>query len=83
MKSKLMKRFFATVGVLACSLCMVITPAATIPVEAATATEEESISPRAYDYVWVYREIDGKRYKRLFNNTTLEWVGEWIYIGEA
>lgn len=80
MKNIIMKRMLATISVLACSLCLVAAPAATLPVEAAETTEE-GISPRAYDYQWVYKVIDGKNYKRLFNLTTQEWVGEWIYIG--
>lgn len=82
MKNQLFKRIIAAVGVVACSLCLVAAPEATIPVEAAVAADE-SISPSAAIYEWVYRETDGKRYKRLFNCSTGEWAGEWIYIGEA
>ena len=82
MKNKLMRKFLATVGILACSLCLVGAPTAILPVEAAEATEE-GINPNSYTYEWIYREIDGKRYKRLYNVSTAEWVGEWIYIGEA
>lgn len=80
MKNKIMKRILATTGVLACSLCLVAAPAVTLPVEAAEATEE-GINPRADEYQWVYKVIDGKKYKRLYNISTGAWVGEWIYIG--
>ncbi len=82
MKNNITKKILAATGILACSLCLVATPAVTLPVEAAAGTEE-GINPRSDTYVWIYKEIDGKRYKRLFNNSTQEWVGEWIYIGEA
>ncbi len=82
MKNKVMKRILVATGVLACSLCLVTTPAVALPVEAAAAAEE-GISPCSDTYQWIYKVIDGKRYKRLYNATTQEWIGEWIYIGEA
>lgn len=27
---------------------------------------------------WVYKTIDGRTYKRLYNYTTNEWIGDWI-----
>lgn len=82
MKNGLIKRIIATLGVATCSLCLVTTPVTTIPVEAAV-VENEGISPCAEILRWVYRETDGKRYKRLLNCTTGQWVGDWIYIGTA
>ena len=34
--------------------------------------------PRADGIEWVYRTIDGKAYKRLYNYTTQQWIGDWI-----
>lgn len=81
MSNKLFKRIITTAGVVACSLCFVVAPETSITAEAATA--EESVSPCEEILQWVYRETDGKRYKRLFNCSTGQWVGDWIYIGEA
>ncbi len=81
MRKKFFNRFIVALSVVACSLCFVATPTATVPVEAASG--EESFEPAAEILEWVYAEVDGKRYKRLFNCTTQQWVGDWIYIGEA
>lgn len=32
------------------------------------------------EYVWVYKIIGDVKYKRLYNQTTGEWVGDWIKI---
>lgn len=36
MKTKLVRRIVAAVGIACCSLCLLATPAATLPVQAAT-----------------------------------------------
>lgn len=33
---------------------------------------------RKDDTEWRYREIDGRLYKRLFNTTQQQWIGDWI-----
>lgn len=33
---------------------------------------------RADKIEWIYRTIDGQTYKRLYNYTTKEWIGDWI-----
>jgi len=82
MKNGTIKRIIATIGVIASSLCIIAAPVTTLPVEASSSAEE-SIDPRADILEWVYRETDGKIYKRLMNCETGEWVGDWIYVGEA
>lgn len=37
-------------------------------------------SPQSHVIEWVYKDENGKRYKRLYNATTNTWVGEWIYV---
>lgn len=81
MKNKIFNRIIATIGAVACSLCLVAVPETTIPVQAASA--EEGISPCAEILEWVYATIDGKIYKRLVNCTTQQWVGDWIYVRDA
>ena len=29
-------------------------------------------------YIWVYKKINGVKYKRLYNETKKVWVGDWI-----
>lgn len=38
-------------------------------------------TPYSDDIRWIYREINGKMYKRLFNATTGVWIGDWILVG--
>lgn len=40
----------------------------------------EETETRAYIYEWRYKVIDGHFYKRLFNCTKEEWVGDWILV---
>lgn len=37
----------------------------------------EAIGPRAHVLEWRYKFASGKMYRRLFNCTTAEWIGEW------
>lgn len=39
---------------------------------------QETISARADKLEWIYRIIDGKLYKRLWNRTQNRWEGDWI-----
>ena len=39
------------------------------------------VTPRADDIRYVYKMIDGKLHKRLYNYTTNKWVGDWILVG--
>ena len=39
---------------------------------------ENSILPCAEEIVWVVKEINGKKYRRLYNTTTGEYIGDWI-----
>ena len=82
MKNTLIKRIIAITSITACCLGLTVAPATTLSVQAATSTNE-AINPCAEILRWVYRETDGKIYKRLLNCTTQQWVGEWIYVGEA
>lgn len=40
--------------------------------------DQETISARADKLEWIYRIIDGKLYKRLWNRTQNRWEGDWI-----
>lgn len=35
------------------------------------------ISPRKDNIRWVYKEIGGKLYRRLYNFTKKVWIGDW------
>lgn len=81
-KNKLIKSFCIVYSFAMLLIC----PVAAIPTNAACNTpqpvtlENETIQPRAAIIEWVYIEIDGKIYRRLFNHQTKEYIGDWIPI---
>lgn len=78
-KRNVMKLFGMLFG-----LALLLCPASAIPAQAAnipspaSAAERESIEPRQPVIEWVIKEIDGKIYRRLYNYSTGEWIGDWI-----
>lgn len=38
------------------------------------------VAPRINDFTWCYQIINNKLYKRLYNQSTQEWVGNWILV---
>lgn len=53
-----------------------------IPSTSAVVSSNPTVSPLADDIRWVYYTAeDGKTYKCLYNFSTREWIGEWIYVG--
>lgn len=41
-------------------------------------SEEEERNERIAQMVWYYKEVNGKRYRRLYDATNQEWVTNWI-----
>lgn len=48
--------------------------------ETSACSEELSVT-RSDNIEWVYKKINGKYYKRLYNYSTGEWIGDWILVG--
>lgn len=44
----------------------------------AIANNSENIMPMADVLVWRYKMVNGITYKRLYNGSTKQWVGDWI-----
>ena len=38
------------------------------------------IEPRSDVIGWKYKNIDGNLYKRLYNYTKEQWIGDWILV---
>ncbi len=73
-KNKLM-----TLGCTAClSLAILACPATVLPAQAAPALP--GISTQQDSIEWVYNAVDGKLYKCLYNYSTCNWIGDWIYV---
>lgn len=43
---------------------------------------ETIITPKSDVIEWRIKIENNKIYKRLYNVTTKEWIGDWIYVGE-
>lgn len=64
-------------GLSLCALSIFIAPVTSITTHAATVTDIETCADIKE---WVYNIVDGKLYKRLYNRSTGEWEGDWIYV---
>ncbi len=82
MKKKSLLKSFCLI----CSMTMLLScPVTLIPAHAAeaavptsTSEDDTTIQPRAAIIEWVFKEVDGKFYRRLYNHQTKEWIGDWI-----
>ena len=46
-----------------------------------SSNSNETVMPMSDDIRWVYfTATNGKKYKRLFNYSTNEWIGDWIPV---
>ena len=79
MKKKSLCKKLITMASIAClSLGALISPAATIQVEAKM---PETVQPLHDDIKWVFKEVNNKLYRRLFNYTTNSWAMDyWEYV---
>ena len=77
MKQKKISKLVGLVGAACLSLGMFFCPVATLPTQAAT---PEVAVPCSEIIEWRYKIEDGKVYKRLYNYSRAEWIGDWIYL---
>ena len=79
-KTKFINSIFITCALTILLLC----PASAIPAQASnitlqsTAEGGETIQPRAPVIEWVFKVENGVTYRRLYNYSTGEWIGDWI-----
>lgn len=76
---KVQKKLAAIIGTSCLALTLFASPAASLPVQAAT-NQDYGINLMAQIKTWVYIMQGDSIYKRLFNNTTGEWIGDWIFV---
>lgn len=82
MKTK-MKALFATLGVSLAVCFLPLVPTVTAAEQCSYTTQyDNAIEPQSNALRWIYKIENGKRYKRLYNASTRDWVGDWIYVGE-
>lgn len=82
MKLKKITRKLSLLAGTAClAMLAFVCPAASLPAQAASnAAVEATVQPRKDDIRYRFKIEDGKMYKRLYNYSTMEWIGEWIYV---
>lgn len=44
------------------------------------AATSSTVSPCSDNIFWVTKTVNGKLYKRLYNGSTGEWIGDWIFV---
>lgn len=44
------------------------------------ASSDANISPQSDDIGWRYKTVNGKKYMRLYNYSTNQWIGDWILV---
>ena len=65
-----------------CSMSLLFTaPSCVLPVSAAAPTDSGTVSPQADIINWVYERRGNEVWRCLYNTTTLEWVGDWVFVG--
>lgn len=78
MKNRKLIHRIAAVGGAAClALTILVSPAATVPVQAAPPNTAE---PQMDIIQWRFKEENGCLWRRLYNYTINNWVGEWEYV---
>ena len=79
MKQKRISKLLGLVGAAALSVGMFLYPTTMLPAQAATSSEGVAM-PYSDIIKWRYFAYEGKIYKCLYNYSTREWVGEWVYV---
>lgn len=77
-------RMFALASACACTMMFGTAQAAEVETAPQPQTQSEAgIEPRSEKIVWVYKTIAGELYRRMYNMTTGEYIGGWIWCGGA
>lgn len=79
---KLLRKIAAVGGAICLTLTILASPVATMSAQAAPPNNEEA-SPNYAIIEWRYKIENGKVYRRLYNYTVNNWVGEWEYVCPA
>lgn len=54
-----------------------------IPINADTISTDillQESDERSVDTIWIYKTVNGKKYKRLYNSKTNRWLTDWIPV---
>lgn len=76
-----MKKLSKFVTILLLSAVILVSPSLPLLDNAGTVSDSGTIVPYSDIIDWVYRLDNDMLYKRLYNFTTQEFIGYWIYVG--
>lgn len=76
---KIMQKLALIAGTASLALMAFICPMSVMPTQAAS-LGTATVQPRQHDIEYRYKIENGKLYKRLYDYSTGEWLGEWIYV---
>ena len=79
MKKNVLKGIITAAAVAGCCTLMVAAPVSTMSVQAAAGNQTVA-EPNHAIKEWVFKESNGKLYKRLWNCSTGHFEGDWIYL---
>lgn len=70
------------ISLFACFVCTEVVMAGEMVDILQSSSAVDSVDTMRADVIqWVYKEINGKMYRRLYNYTKQEYIGDWILIG--
>ncbi|MCM1188865.1 MAG: hypothetical protein NC541_06175 [bacterium] len=75
-------RLLFLLGAAGFALSVFFCPASNLPVQAATSPGTIA-QPQKDDIRWRLTIMDNKFYKRLYNYSTCNWIGDWICLGDV
>lgn len=76
-----MKKHFLTVAILS-AVCISNLGIVAQASSTYTNVSDSQIETRTNIYEWRYKMENGKLYRRLFNRSTGEWVGDWELVSQ-
>ena len=79
--SKRRNKLAALGSVVCVALAVLFSPASTLPVQAAV-SPNPAVMPMRDAISWKFKIENNKLYRRLYNHSTDNWIGDWIYVGE-
>ena len=79
MKRRKISKLVGLLGAACLSLGAFVCPAATLTTQAAAPSVAQ---PQSDIIEWRLKIENGKMYKRLYNYSTCEYIGDWILIGD-
>lgn len=73
-------RLFFLLAAIGFSLSVFFCPVASLPAQAAAAPPEDTAQPMMDDIRYRIIIYEHKVYKRLYNYSTGNWIGDWIFV---